>query len=262
MQLIFQSPFAALNPKMTVGAAVAEPLLLHTSLPRAQRLTRAAEILSQVGIRPDQMSRYPHQMSGGQLARVGIARALVMKPDLLVCDEPTASLDMSIQGQALNTLIELQRSSGVGYLFISHDLALVRGFADRVIVLYAGRVVEEGPADSLFAAPRHPYTRMLVNATPSADPANRHLLSDTVRVVRDGHDGDWVGCAFYRRCPRALDECRAQTPQLGDAVSRHRFRCHNPEPQAEAAPPRSALPPLMTSAALRRRSGTRRSKPA
>lgn len=177
VQMIFQDPYSSLNPKVTVGAAVAEPLLFHTGLGRRERAARALALLERVGIRADQVDRFPYEMSGGQLQRVAIARALATDPVLVVCDEPTASLDVSIQAQVINLLLELQAERGMSYLFISHNLSLVRNFADHVAVMRHGRIVEAKPAAELFQNPAHPYTRQLLTAVPVPDPRARNLLA-------------------------------------------------------------------------------------
>lgn len=177
MQMIFQDPYSSLNPKVTVGAAVAEPLMFHTNLRPRERAVEALKLLERVGIRADQIDRFPYEMSGGQLQRVAIARALATKPALVVCDEPTASLDVSIQAQVINLLLDLQAERGMSYLFISHNLSLVRNFADHIAVMRDGQIVEAKPADELFENPTHPYTRQLLTAVPVPDPRARNLLS-------------------------------------------------------------------------------------
>jgi peptide/nickel transport system ATP-binding protein/oligopeptide transport system ATP-binding protein len=176
MQMIFQDPYSSLNPRVSVGASVAEPLMFHTGLGRRERAAEAARLLERVGIRPDQVDRFPYEMSGGQLQRVAIARALATRPALVVCDEPTASLDVSIQAQVINLLLDLQAEHGMAYLFVSHDLSLVRSFADHIAVMRDGRIVEARPADELFADPAHPYTKELLSAVPVPDPRARNLL--------------------------------------------------------------------------------------
>ncbi|HKV72781.1 MAG TPA: ATP-binding cassette domain-containing protein, partial [Gemmatimonadales bacterium] len=170
MQVIFQDPSGSLNPRMTVGDAVAEPLIIHRLAARPERPARVAELLREVGLDPSFAPRYPHELSGGQRQRVGIARALAVRPRFLICDEPVTALDVSVQAQVLNLLRELQRTYGLTYLFIAHDLAVVRHVADEVAVMYAGQIVERGPVDRMYSSPRHPYTRALLSAVPVPDP--------------------------------------------------------------------------------------------
>ncbi len=222
-QLIFQDPFASLNPRMTVGDTIAEPLVLHKLVPAAQRRERVAELLRQVGLRPEHRQRYPHEFSGGQRQRIVIARALAGGPKLIVCDEPVSALDVSIRAQILNLLRDLQRELGLALVFISHDLAVVKHIADEVAVMYLGRIVERGPADAIFAAPRHPYTRALLSAIPIAAPKQnrqRILLSGDVPSPIDPPSG----CHLHRRCPFAQALCSREVPKLsGDP---HAVACH------------------------------------
>ena len=215
MQVIFQDPSGSLNPRMTVGQAIAEPLIIHRLANRQARPGRVAELLAEVGLDPSFSPRYPHELSGGQRQRVGIARALSVRPQFLVCDEPVTALDVSVQAQVLNLLRNLQRVHGLTYLFIAHDLAVVRNMADEVAVMYAGRIVERAPVDRLYAAPRHPYTRALLSAVPVPDPT-----ATRARVVLSGdvpspvHPPD--GCRFHPRCPHPLKDarCATQAPEL------------------------------------------------
>ena len=223
MQIIFQDPYGSLNPRMTVGAMLAEPLRLH-GLAKGRAVEAAvAELMRLVGLQPDQANRYPHEFSGGQRQRIGIARALAVEPRLIVCDEAVSALDVSIQAQIVNLLGDLGRARGLAYLFISHDLAIVRHIADRVAVLYLGRIVELAPAAELFAAPRHPYTRALLSAIPAADPTAKRE-----RQLLGGEPPSPIslpaGCAFHPRCPFAVERCRTETPRLtGDS---HAAACH------------------------------------
>ena len=222
-QLIFQDPFASLNPRMTVGATIAEPLVLHNLVPSAQRSERVAELLRQVGLRPEHRQRYPHEFSGGQRQRIVIARALAGGPKLLVCDEPVSALDVSIRAQILNLLRDLQRDLGLALVFISHDLAVVKHIADDVAVMYLGRIVESGPASEIFENPRHPYTRALLSAIPIAAPKQvrqRILLSGDVPSPIDPP----TGCHLHRRCPFAEGRCAAEVPPL--AGGSHVVACH------------------------------------
>lgn len=212
MQLIFQDPLAALDRRMTVGDQIAEPLVIHARLPKEALDDRVAELMRMVGLRPDQAARYPHELSGGQRQRVVIARALSMSPKFLVCDEPVSALDVSIQAQVVNLLYDLQQDHGLTMVFISHDLKVVRNLCDRVIVMYLGRVVEEGRADEIFADPRHPYTRALVSSVPRAG------TGVASRILLQGEPPNPAarpsGCAFHPRCAFADASCKVTVPPL------------------------------------------------
>lgn len=218
MQLIFQDPLAALDRRMTIKDQIAEPLQIHGLASGTALEARVAELMRKVGLRPDQGARYPHELSGGQRQRVVIARALAMSPKFLVCDEPVSALDVSIQAQVVNLLRDLQASEGLTMVFISHDLKVVRNLCDRVAVMYLGRVVEEGPADEVFADPRHPYTQALVSSVPRAGVG----LSD--RILLQGEPPNPAarpkGCAFHPRCAMAESLCSGAVPEL----ARHRGR--------------------------------------
>jgi len=236
-QMVFQDPYASLNPRMTIGDALAEPLALHDVVPAAERPARVAELLSLVGLRPQQARHYPHEFSGGQRQRIGIARALAANPKLLVCDEPVSALDVSIQAQIINLLQALKARFGLSLLFIAHDLAVVRHVADRVAVMYLGRIVETAPAARVFAAPRHPYTRALLAAVPVADPALRRE-----RVLLTGEIPSPLnpptGCRFHTRCAFARDRCAAESPPLENDGEGHETACHF----WRELPPVAALP--------------------
>ena len=223
-QLIFQDPYASLNPRMTVGATLDEPLLLHTELPASERRQRVGELLALVGLRRDHADRFPHEFSGGQRQRVAIARALAAEPKLIVCDEPVSALDVSIRSQILNLLKDLQDRLGLAYVFISHDLAVVKHIAARIAVMYLGRIVETGPADQIFAEPRHPYTQALLSAIPvttAAGKRKRRLLpGDPPSPINPPQ-----GCHLHPRCPYVIDQCRSERPALV-SDNWHATACH------------------------------------
>ena len=223
-QLVFQDPYASLNPRMTVGDILSEPLALHNIVPAARRRERVAELLDMVGLQPRFAPRYPHEFSGGQRQRIVIARALAVDPKLIVCDEPVSALDVSIRSQVLNLLRDLQRRLGLAYIFISHDLAVVKHIADRVAVMYLGRIVETAPTEELFASPRHPYTQALLSAIPVPRPGarrERRILQGDVPSPIDPPSG----CHLHLRCPHAIERCKIERPAL-IATGDHATACH------------------------------------
>ncbi|HEY7239989.1 MAG TPA: oligopeptide/dipeptide ABC transporter ATP-binding protein [Burkholderiales bacterium] len=223
MQIIFQDPYSSLNPRMTVGDMLAEPLGLH-ALHTGRKAERVKELLGLVGLAPEHASRYPHEFSGGQRQRIGIARALAVEPRLIVCDEPVSALDVSVQAQVINLLQDLQQRLGLAYIFIAHDLAVVRHIAARVAVMYLGKIVELAETRALFAEPRHPYSRALLSSVPVPDPAARRSRTLVQGDVPSSHAPP-AGCRFHTRCPHARERCRAEEPALVD-VAGHATACH------------------------------------
>ena len=224
-QIVFQDPYSSLNPRMTVEEIVGEPLALHNIVPASHRRDRVAELLSLVGLDARYSQRYPHEFSGGQRQRIAIARALAVEPKLIVCDEPVSALDVSIRSQVLNLLAGLRKRLALTYVFISHDLSVVKHIADRVAVMYLGRIVETAPADELFANPRHPYTRALFSAIPIPQPharRQRQLLEGDVPSPLSPP----TGCHLHPRCAHAVERCRIERPALIDDPSGHATACH------------------------------------
>ncbi len=228
LQIIFQDPLASLNPRMTIGDIIAEPLTVHyPKLTEQERKEKVAEIMEQVGLLPLMINRYPHEFSGGQCQRIGIARAMILRPKLIVCDEPVSALDVSIQAQIINLIQDLQKSFGVTLIFISHDLSIVRHISHRIMVLYLGNVMEIADKDSLYKNPKHPYTKALISAVPIPDP---DLEKDKSRVVLEGDLPSPLsppsGCVFRTRCPIAQDICAEEKPILKSFSDSHEIACH------------------------------------
>lgn len=215
MQMIFQDPYSSLNPRMTVGEIVAEGLRLQPQLSASEVQERVSHWLSLVGLSPDHRSRYPHEFSGGQRQRIGIARALILQPEFVICDEPISALDVSVQAQVVNLLGELTRDLGLTLLFIAHDLSMVRYISDRMAVMYLGSLVEVGSSSEVFFAPKHPYTETLIASNPEADPAHeRQRPSTTIQGEIPSPVNVPAGCRFANRCPKAMAHCSSITPQL------------------------------------------------
>ncbi len=227
MQMIFQDPLSSLDPRMTIGDIIAEPLVaLKPGIAAADVKAETERVMARVGLAANVINRYPHEFSGGQCQRVGIARALIVQPRLIICDEPVSALDVSIQAQVINLLVDLQRSEGLALIFIAHDLAVVRHIADRVMVMYLGRAMEEAPSDALFEQPRHPYTQALLSAVPIPDPVRER--GKAIQIL----EGDLPspvsppsGCVFRTRCPRADAACATTVPTLAPAGASHRAAC-------------------------------------
>ena len=229
MQIVFQDPFASLNPRMSVGAAIGELLEVHTDMSRAARKEAVSGLLQLVGMNPNIADRYPHEFSGGQRQRIGVARALALNPGFLILDEPVSALDVSIQAQVLNLLEELQDRLGLTYLFIAHDLAVVRHICDDTAVMYLGKIVEQASTDRLFARPMHPYTHALLSAVPTPNPKIQRQRS---RILLEGDVPSPInpppGCRFHTRCPVGKDKeiCRTEEPLLEERAPGHRVACH------------------------------------
>jgi oligopeptide/dipeptide ABC transporter ATP-binding protein len=252
MQMVFQDPFASLNPRKRIGQIIGAPLKLH-GVDKPQIAKRSAELLDRVGLQREHLTRFPHEFSGGQRQRIGIARALALEPKLIVLDEPVSALDVSIQAQIVNLLDDLQDDFGLTYLFVAHDLSVVRHVSDRIAVMYLGRIMELAPSEELYVKPIHPYTRALLAAIPIPDPRENRARE---RVVITGEPPSPVdpppGCVFHTRCPRAQDICRQEVPQLSEYANGHRAACHFPlnvTPAEVAAATRSQDSPQAASQA-------------
>ena len=230
MQMIFQDPYSSLNPRMTVGEIIGEGPKLTGNKPRAQIQRETREWLERVGLNGDHVSRYPHEFSGGQRQRIGIARALILEPDFVICDEPISALDVSVQAQVINLLGELKESLGLTLLFIAHDLSMVRYVSDRIAVMYLGSLIELGPADEVFFKPKHPYTKVLIGSNPEPDPKlERSRTSTKIQGEIPSPVNIKPGCRFASRCPKVMDVCRTTTPELQNIASNGHERvvaCH------------------------------------
>ena len=228
MQMIFQDPYSSLNPRMTVGEIVGEGLRLTTSNTKNQIKDKVAEWLLKVGLQTDHMSRYPHEFSGGQRQRIGIARALILEPEFVVCDEPISALDVSVQAQVINLMGELKEKLGLTLIFIAHDLSMVRYVSDQMAVMYLGSIVEVGKADDVYFSPKHPYTEILVGSNPEPDPkVERGRTSTTIRGEIPSPVNVPAGCRFANRCPKVEEHCKRVTPQLIPLKdSEHKVACH------------------------------------
>ncbi len=225
MQIIFQDPYAALSPRMQIKQIIAEPIRLHRLAAKSEIKDRVAALLREVGLEPYFMHRYPHEMSGGQRQRISIARALALEPELIVADEPVSALDVSVLAQVLNILINLQREKGIGMLFISHDLSVVERIADRVAVMYLGKIVEEAETELVIGSPQHPYTQALLSSVPDPDPGARR---ERIRLTGElpSPTEPIIGCPFASRCPEVQDICRRVAPPLEEKASGHSVACH------------------------------------
>ncbi|WP_028034709.1 oligopeptide/dipeptide ABC transporter ATP-binding protein [Chelativorans sp. J32] len=226
VQIVFQDPFSSLNPRQRVRDIIRAPLDIHGVGTPKERRKRVAQLMERVGLRPDQADNFPHQFSGGQRQRIGIARALALEPEIIICDEPVSALDVSVQAQILNLLADLQRDLGVSYLFISHDLGVVEHISRRVAVMYLGKIVEIADRDALFASPTHPYTELLMKSAPSLDPRQRRIFSASSDFVPSATRKP-AGCPFHPRCPLATEKCTTVDPALTSRDDGRLVACHH-----------------------------------
>lgn len=226
VQIIFQDPFSSLNPRHRVRDIIRAPLDIHQIGTRAEREARVAELMERVGLRPDQAGNFAHQFSGGQRQRIGIARALALNPDIIVCDEPVSALDVSVQAQILNLLSDLQRDLGIAFLFISHDLGVVEYLSQRVAVMYLGKIVEIADKTAIFSKPSHPYTELLIRSAPSLDPRKRHQFKASNEDIPSATNKP-SGCSFHTRCSLATDACRTNEPELSIRDDGRMLACHH-----------------------------------
>lgn len=226
MQIIFQDPFSSLNPRMTAGDIVGEPLLVHNAAVGSEREHRVADLFRRVGLRPDQINKYPHEFSGGQRQRIGIARALALGPRLIVGDEPVSALDVSVQAQVINLLMDLQAEFGLSYLFIAHDLSVVKHISHRVAVMYLGRMVEIADSRALFRNPLHPYTEALLSAVPLPNPRKVRKQRIILKGDVPSPTSPPAGCRFHTRCPLAVTECKMKVPEMREIAPSHWAACH------------------------------------